>query len=421
MPLPDWARTPSGRRWYTWPAFMSELTVSLLSDGNDFVRCFPDSFGAQALQVLDPQTVQEEPNGLWRVAGAELLSDYELMHIPWVTLPGKRRGINVVEAAEDTTGLEIAARQWAGAFFANGGAIGGLISVPGGPETVNAQQLAEQWEARHTGSGNVWKPAVLTGGATFSSDTIAPKEADLDPLWRHVLEEAARLYHIPPHMLASQQPGGSSYSSVEQRSLEYIQHAIVPITVRLESALSLLVPGEDTYVKLNVNSLLRGDMTSRAQFYSTLLDAKVLRREEVREKEDMPYDGALGYLETPNNNGPRDAGEEPQRTFVINDLELREGAAEQIATSLAETVAEQGQRTEAALAQMHAAIQAAEKRRLAAEATTPTERLPLEREVIRDERGLVVGVVDRQGGETRRKIVERDSDGKVLRVKEVAA
>lgn len=429
---PVWVDEPGGRRWYTWPTYISEVVVSLLSDGNAFVRCFPDTVNPEVLVVLDPRTVVIERPGVYRVGGVEVLGDAEVMHIPWVTLPGDPRGINVVDAAEDSTGLEIAARKYAGAYFRNGGAVGGIISVPGGPETVDAKMLAQQFEARHTGIDKAHMPAVLTGGATYSSDTITPHEAELEPLWRQTLEAAARLYHIPPHMMASQQTGAASYASVEQKSLEYVQHAIVNVTTRLEASHSRLLRIDNAYLKLNTNSLLRGDTQARAAYYNLMLQSKVMTREEVREKEDLPWVGELGWLETPNNNSDEEPAPQ-QNSITISDVEVRDEAAEQLTEKVTRAVAEAAERHDADHAQMTLDAMAHNEARFAsieasikaqdeqAAKRREADLAPGEKRIVRDEKGRITGTIERRGDTTWRQVIERDAVGNVVGIKSVAA
>lgn len=416
---PPWLLRPGASRWYTRPAFVSEMVVSLLGDGNAFVRGFPNVLMPQMFTVLDPGIVQMPEGSLDFRVGLDTLSELEVMHIGWVTQPGQRRAISVIDAAEDITGLEVAARAYAGAYFRNGGALGGIISVPGGPETVDADNVRQQFQTRHSGTENAHLPAVLTGGATYSADTITPQEAQLEPLWRQVLEAAARLYHVPPHMLASQQSGGQSYASVEQKAIEYVQHAIVTVTTRLEAALSLLVPGDDTYVKFNTNALLRGDTAARGQFYSLMLQAKVMTRDEVREKEDLPYMGELGWLETPNNTGD---AEPPARSLSIDTVTIADQSAERIADTAA----------------AGAAVAAAEARKTAEgvsadlRALTETVRAQAaEIATLRDDRASITALLTernrppdiridgdhvyyQRGTEVERKKVIRDETGRVI-------
>jgi hypothetical protein len=405
-------------------------------------------------------------------------TEAHMAHIPWVRLPGKLRGLSVLEASKESTGLELAARQWAGAFFRNGGTLGGVIEHPNRPSKEELDLMRETFESRHKGSENAFKLGIITGGARLQQGSIKPDEASLEPLWRHVLEEAARLFHVPPHLLGSQNPGGSSFASVEHRSIEYVQHAIVPITTRLEAMFDRMVPG-DGYIKFNVNALMRGDAKTRAEAEAIWLQNRVMTLETVRDLEDLPADGAAeGYLSTPNNTmrDPRfedvgsliragfdpaaalvavglpsikhlgalpvtvQAEEEPAppppqeaASIVINDVTLREGAEERLTERVAAAVVAGNEQTVTDVAQMHVDMLGKTDRDLAAttaridalEARIEADRLaalqPLQRNVQRDDKGRIVGVVERQGDRMVRKIIERDATGAVITMTEVAA
>lgn len=324
IPLPDWLRQPNDDPWETGSQLISDIVMSLGTDGNTFLLGIPDLDSPRWVEVLDPDTVEVTREGgpkRFKVQGKEYGTE-RILHIPWVRLPGQVRGISPVQASQETTGLELAAREWAGRFFGNGATLGGVIQMPGArPSNEEAEELRKQFAMRHQGRRKSHAFGVLYGGATYAPVSLKPQEAELAPLWRHVLEEAARIYHIPPHLLGSQDPGGSSYSSVEQRSIEYVVHGVTTFTTRIERSLSLLIPGDDTFLKLNVSGLLRGDIKSRAEAEARWLENKVLTREEVRALEDFRYIGELGFLETPNNNAPQepaDTGTEDERSLSVS-------------------------------------------------------------------------------------------------------
>jgi HK97 family phage portal protein len=368
VPMPEepgWYDQPGTSRWDTWPDHISQVVISLLSDGNAFVQGIPDTMSPAILDVLDPGTVAvRKENGAkqYVVQGAQApYGDAEIMHIPWRRMPGKLRGLNPVESAKETTGLELAAREWASRFFSNGATLGGLIQVPAGvPMTKDGiAALREQFANQHVGKRKAFAFGVLTGGAEWIQNTVTPQDSALAPLWRQVLEEAARIYHIPPHLLASQESGASSYASVEHRSIEYVQHAIVPVVRRLEVAYSRLVPGPETYLKFNVNALLRGDIKTRAEAYSFFLQNKVLQPSYVAQLEDFPPDQAApGWLETPNNNGPRDAA--PAEPPAVRSIPTPE---DDVATTINVYQPDMAQAAD----RMAAFVEAAEQRAAAAE------------------------------------------------------
>jgi len=440
---PSWLEYPTGRRWDTFQAHVSDIVVSLLSDGNAYTECAPDSFSPRYFRVKDPEPMSiEVRNGalIYR-NGVDEWTEVTMAHIPWVRMPGALKGLSPFDASRDTSGLELAARQWAGAFFKNGGTLGNVIMHPGKPSQEEVDVMRESFNKRHQGVDNAWDLGIITGGASLQQGTVKPAEAALEPLWKHVLEEAARLYHIPPHLLGSQDPGGSSYASVEQRSIEYVQHAIVPVTTRLEATYNRFL-GSGRYLKFNTNALLRGDIKSRASWYQMALTNKVMMPSEVRDKEDLPFDPAnTGYLQTPNNNAPEGTqaeGDDPQAASItISDVQLRDEAGALLSQRVTEAIVAGQEQAAADLAQMHTDILAktesevealrAEARELQAalaaerEAQRLAELLPVDRKVMRDDQGRLSGVIERKGDRVVRKVIERDADGRVITVREVSA
>jgi len=308
---PAWLGNPDGTRFGTRNAHITAAVTSLLTDGNLFVEGLPHTLRPDVLLVLDPELMDVSETGLipsYKARGisGRPLSEDQIMHVVWQTKPGRRRGLSMVEIGRESTGLELAARNWAGKFFENGATLGGVVILPKEARKPSPEEVAElraQFEARHKGSGNSWLLGILSGGADIKDASIKPKEAELVPLWDHVLEEAARTYHIPPHMLASQGGHAMGLSDVEQRSIEYVQHAVVPVASRLEEAYSRLLPRPDEFIRFDVDALLRGDAKKRAETRRIELDSRVITRDEWRTSIDRSpaEEGEGGYLDTPNN------------------------------------------------------------------------------------------------------------------------
>ena len=110
---PPWLQYPTGKRWDTFQSYLSDVVVSMLTDGNVFIECVPDTSNPQFFLVRDPETIHIERRGLGVVYtdGRNEWTDMQMAHIPWVRLPGRLRGISPLEAARESTGIEIAARQ----------------------------------------------------------------------------------------------------------------------------------------------------------------------------------------------------------------------------------------------------------------------------------------------------------------------
>jgi HK97 family phage portal protein len=202
-------------------------------------------------------------------------------------------------------GRGIAAEETGARYFGQGSIIGGLVEYPteaGDPDPEQVKEVLRGLNKRHRGIGKAWALGALTGGAKFHELQMKPSDSQLIQTEEWTLEQFARTLGIPPSMLGSQKPGAVAYASVEQRSIDYVVHAIVPIVQKLEKAYSRLLP-RGSYVKFNVAALMRGDAKTRAEFYQIALQNKWMTRDEVRVFEDMePMN--LGFLETPNNNPP---------------------------------------------------------------------------------------------------------------------
>ena len=317
--LPEWIRRPVPKNPnITRAVHIQQVVTSMLLDGNAFVYVIRSLGEPQRMTVLDPSTVEIHTNGddtTYRVTGADRdLTPEDIIHLPYQVMPGQARGLNPIDAAKESIGLALAADQYGAAFFGNGATLSGTIEFPVGAEPAPAEleRLKKDFAKKHVGARKSHAVGALTGGATFKPNTSSNKDSQFLELREFQIEDIGRLYGVPPHMIGSQKPGAVAYASVEQRNIDFVTHGLQPVIEKLEDGYERALRGQRTYFKFNVDGLLRGDAKSRWEAYGIALDKKVVRREEVRAKEDLPYIGDLGFLETPNNNAPEEpAAQEP--------------------------------------------------------------------------------------------------------------
>jgi hypothetical protein len=124
-------------------------------------------------------------------------------------------------------------------------------------------------------------------GMKATQMTVNPGDSQLLDQRRFAVEEVARIFRIPPFMLGVTTPGSVSYSSVEQQMLYFTQHTIQPRVQALEDAFHSLLVNDRTFIKFNLNSLVRADLSTRTSAYSTALLAGYMSVNEVRQLEDM--------------------------------------------------------------------------------------------------------------------------------------
>jgi HK97 family phage portal protein len=292
-PRPVWVNRPDVDT--TKEAFWGGVIVSLLLDGNAFVRVYSNEAGEIVnLNVLNPQKVTIKRNGLGRVMfeieGEETpLSSDEVIFIPDVVRPGHIRGVSRVEALKENWGLAIALQNYAARFFGAGTQTSGIIEFPGNLTAEQAKNLQEGFDSRHKGWGRAHKTGIISGGAKYIPTSVENDKAQFLDSRRMAVEDVARAFNIPSNFLNL--PGTNTYSSVEQNSLNLVKFCIRPIIQKLETAftplLSRVSGGENAFIKFNLDALLRADINTRMSAYSTGLQSGFLTINDVRRLEDL--------------------------------------------------------------------------------------------------------------------------------------
>ena len=292
-PKPSWVDQPDVD--LPRQAFYSSVVTSLLLDGNAFIRVYSNRRGEVVnLVVLNPTTVQIVRNGIGRlqfnVTGEEQpLSGDEILYIPDILRPGQVRGVSRVVALRESFGLSLALEKFAATFFGSGTNLAGVIEFPGNLTQEQADNLRSGFDSRHSGWSRSNRTGVLSGGAQFKPTQIDPQQSSLIESRRFGVEDVARAFNIPPHLLGL--PGTMAYASVEENNRAFLTSTIQPMVAKIESAISPLMRrspgGENAYIKFNMDALLRANIQARTAAYSTGLQAGYLTINDVRRMEDM--------------------------------------------------------------------------------------------------------------------------------------
>ncbi|WP_429161045.1 phage portal protein [Desulfitispora alkaliphila] len=274
--------------------FRETLMGHLLLWGNAFAQIIRDGRGqVKALYPLmpDKMTVHRNESGelyySYKKEGQEyLLRNWEVLHIPGLGFDGLV-GHSPIAMAKNAIGMAIATEEYGATFFNNGANPGGVLEHPG--ILKDPERVRKSWNSVYGGSGNAHKVAVLEEGLSFKPITIPPEQSQFLQTRKFQLNEIGRIFRIPPHMIGDLDK--SSFSNIEQQSLEYVKYTLTPWLSRWEMAMkkALLSPSEkkDYFIKLNVEGLLRGDYKTRMEGYATGIQNGFLSPNDVRQLEDM--------------------------------------------------------------------------------------------------------------------------------------
>ena len=215
-----------------------------------------------------------------------VLKPSDVLHIPGLGFDGLV-GYSPIAMAKNAIGLAIATEEYGAKFFANGAAPSGVLEHPG--TIKDPQRVREAWQSQFGGSQNSGKIAVLEEGMKYTPISISPEQAQFLETRKFQINEIARIFRVPPHMVGDLEK--SSFSNIEQQSLEFVKYTLDPWVIRWEQSIqrTLLTPTEkkEYFVKFNVEGLLRGDYQSRMNGYATARQNGWMSANDIRELENL--------------------------------------------------------------------------------------------------------------------------------------
>lgn len=282
--------------------FRETLMTHLLLWGNAYAQVIRNGKGeVMALYPLMPNrmTVDRAPDG--RIvyiysrdqseanAGKEsqvVLTSDDVLHIPGLGFDGLV-GYSPIAMAKNAIGMAIACEEYGARFFANGASPSGVLEHPG--TLKDPKRVRDSWNAAYGGSSNAHKVAVLEEGMKYAPISISPNEAQFLETRKFQIDEIARIFRVPPHMVGDLEK--SSFSNIENMSREFVTYTLSPWMVRWEqSLLKALLSDEEKktyFFKFNVDGLLRGSYHERMQGYSVGIQNGFMSPNDVRQLEDL--------------------------------------------------------------------------------------------------------------------------------------
>ena len=286
-------------------SFREAMMANLLIYGNAYAQVLRDGANrVTALYPLEPykMDVSRSDDGqiyyvYWRdrdeanaknESGAMILRKDQVLHIPGLSFNGLV-GMSPIGLAKESIGMAIAAEEFGSTFFASGATPSGVLELPGSTQEEKINELRDAWEVIHKGSHNSHNMAVLTDGMKYKQISIPPEQAQFLETRKFQINEIARIFRVPPHMIGDLER--SAFSNVEQQSLEFVKYCINPWVTRWEQAMwqSLILLSERNthYIKFNLDGLMRGDYETRMKGYSIGIQNGFLCPNDVRRLENM--------------------------------------------------------------------------------------------------------------------------------------
>lgn len=267
--------------------------------GNAFAEIQYDSnYGVLGLWPLAPDRVGVERNDQGRLqytywsdsmGQGFTLPAYRVMHLRFTIIRGVT-GISPLRQAMNALGVANAAEEFGGRYFAQGSRPSIILKHPSRLTPEAYSRLRDSFSANWEGLQNAHRVNILEEGITPEVVGIPPEEAQFLQTRQFQVQEIARLYGVPLHMLATGE--SATFASAEQDAINFRQHTLLGWAERDEQRVNLDLLTEQErqqgyYAEYLLDGLERATLDTRTTAYSTMIQNGIMMPNEARERENL--------------------------------------------------------------------------------------------------------------------------------------
>ena len=285
--------------------FYEKIIMDMLSDGNSYVKIvrngagrvielLPLNYGDVEIYTLENKLYySDEKTG-------ETHDSENILHFKMITGPDGIKGLSPIEQCRNAIGWGMDVQAYSSTFFKNGGKLSGILESDRALSEQAIDRLRNSFNSNYGTLSGSNQTAVLEEGLKYKSISVTPDQAQFLASRQFSVEEVARIFGIPPHLLRDLSK--SSFNNIEMQSQEFVSYSLMPYITKIELEMSLKLFRKNVigreYIKFNVNGLLRGNVKDRADYYKTAITNGWMSVNEVRQKEDLNRieDGDNNYL-----------------------------------------------------------------------------------------------------------------------------
>lgn len=197
------------------------------------------------------------------------------------------RGYSPIYMAREAIGMGLAAEEFGARFFGQGTHLGGVVQYPEALSEEAYERLKASMQEQYQGLGQSHLLLLLEEGGSFQRLGVPPNEAQFIEARKFQIQEIARIYRMPPHMLADLER--ATHTNIEHQALEFVTQTLRPWLVRWEQEINFKLLGNDNnyFAEHVVEGLLRGDIQARYNAYAIGRQHGWLNADEIRELENL--------------------------------------------------------------------------------------------------------------------------------------
>jgi HK97 family phage portal protein len=300
--------------------FKVNLIQQTINQGNGYAEIVRNMMGEPIqLWLMDSRDVQSfrYPDGTlgYRIVGGSAaypgedayLSVKDVFHLKNFVTSNGVVGNGVVAYAATTLGISLGADRFASGLYSNGGMPSGVLEVSGTLSDEAFERIKKSWQEAH-GQRKTGGTAVLEEGTKYSPVSFTPDVLQFLESRKFNVLEIARFLGVPPTKLFD--GDSATYNNIEHANLEVATDTLDSWARALESEIDVKLLNNrraGRRAEFDLYAVFRGDMETRAKYFTALMQNAAMTPNEIRKKEGMaPYaDGDKFFIAT-NNFSPMD-------------------------------------------------------------------------------------------------------------------
>jgi len=296
-----------------------QLQTDALLHGNAYG--FVNRVGGTVREIirLNPTAVTIETDGavpryvLTEGKAKRIFSYDQIIHIRGLSTDGIL-GKSPVKLAAEAIGIAIAQERYAARLLGEGGRPSGVLKLSGKLSKEAVARIRAAWNSAHSG-GSAGGTAVLEEDMTFEPLSFSSVDMQFLELSKFQIEQIARIFRVPPHLLM--ELGRATWSNSEEMGRVFLTYTLMPWLKQWEGALRRAVFTKDErqkfFAEFLVDDFQRADLAARASAYQQLITSRVINPNEARAMENRPpYEGGDEFINPNVQAASETPPEEPQ-------------------------------------------------------------------------------------------------------------
>jgi HK97 family phage portal protein len=218
----------------------------------------------------------------------ETYDSEDVLHFKLMTQDGIV-GLSPIEQCKNAIGWGMAVEEYGNTFFKNGAKLSGVLQTDRALSEQAIDRLRNSFNSTYSKLSGSNQTAVLEEGLQFKPVAISAEQAQFLASRTFSVEEVARIFNLPPHMLKDLSK--SSFNNIEMQSQEFVTYTLMPYLTRIEEEMNLKLFRKTErgkkFIEFSAMGLLRGNIKDRTDYYRTMLNIGAMSINEIRRKENM--------------------------------------------------------------------------------------------------------------------------------------